>query len=125
MDNRELFTGIEKEHQEASLARRNLSGLIDAVFIVVLASILFSRLDLDFISTPRFALQNELLVLLLLAVYRFLMLMLTSSTLGMGIAGITLLNPDFKKLNILEKLLAAFFVLFRGVDYYKRELPWR
>ncbi len=125
MDNRNQLSDLPGTRIEASLLRRNLSGLVDAAFIVVLAALIFSNVQLDIIQNPRFRLQNELLVLLMLALYRFLMLALTSSTLGMAFSGIQLLTADEEKLSLSQKLMAAFFILFRGVDYYRRELPWR
>lgn len=80
-----------------------LAGLVDAALFLVLFTFLpfFTQLLVAFIF------------------YRFLTIVSMDATLGMQVFKLRFLNGEQDVLSLKEKILAAFFVLYEGVDYYK------
>lgn len=110
----------EYEYREASYLQRLFSGLIDAalailiVFLVVRYGVPAPLYQLAVSINP------SLFALIMLVLYRVLALVLLGRTTGMFLLGIILLNGSYQRLSIVERLLAAFFILYRGVDYYRK-----
>lgn len=64
---------------------------------------------------------NATIVLLVFyLLYRLTCFLVFQRTIGMKLFRIALLNREMQKLSIIERLLASFFILFRGVEYYNR-----
>lgn len=116
--NEDILT--EELDTDPSPWRKIIAGLIDAA-LVILAVIWIMRTG---IPGPLFTFavyySPEVLILVLLIVYRFLTILFFRGTLGMAIWGIQFLNGDGERLSVKESLLASFFILHKGVDYYNR-----
>lgn len=113
---------MNTDHCEAYLPRQVLAGLIDGG-LVLLACWQWYRSEtaearIEILEGPFMLL---IAVLAALIVYRLFCLIVFNKTLGMLLAGIILLNGEEESLNFKEKLLAAVFVLYRGVAYYNRD----
>lgn len=110
----------EELDNEPSPWRKIIAGLIDAA-LVILAVIWIMRTG---IPAPLYTFavyySPELLILILLIVYRFLTILFFRGTLGMAIWGVQFLNGEGERLSVKESLLASFFILHQGVDYYNR-----
>jgi hypothetical protein len=80
-----------------------LAGLVDATLFLVLFAFLpfFTQLFVAFVF------------------YRFLTITSMDATLGMQVFKLRFLSGEQKALSLKEKVLAAVFVLYEGVDYYK------
>ncbi len=89
-----------------------LAGLIDAIVAMIFFITLFSMMTNNLINP-------NLSILLGFVFYRFITIFLFDCTLGMKVFKMLFLNYDEEKLSIKEKLLASFFILYEGVDYYK------
>jgi uncharacterized RDD family membrane protein YckC len=61
----------------------------------------------------------ELNFFILFFAFRLISIYLFDSTIGMKVCKLTFLNANEEGLSIKEKILASFFILFEGVDYYK------
>lgn len=59
-------------------------------------------------------------ILGLFILYRLITIALFDSTFGMMLMNIVFLNAEQEPLNAMEKILASIFILYRGVDYYRR-----
>lgn len=100
--------------------RKIIAGLIDAA-LVILAVIWIMRSGTPGpLYTFATVYSPELLILLLLVVYRFLTILLFRGTPGMAIWGIQFLNGEGEPLSTKESLLASVFILHEGVDYHNR-----
>ena len=111
----DIDNSILEEHQ-ANPIKRNLAGIIDAA--IILAFIAAALFYLPQLFSARF--NNGLYILLVLAVYRLFFILMVNGTPGMLLFRIKLLNDDLDPLSLKEKILAAFFILFRGVAYYNK-----
>jgi signal transduction histidine kinase len=108
------------ERMEASPSRQRFVGLIDVVIVfAVLASINIYHWPFP---VYRFFVTINSIVLFVscLIVYRLICLLFFNATIGMKSLRVVLLNGEMEKLTIKEKILAAFFVLYRGVSYYNK-----
>jgi signal transduction histidine kinase len=108
------------ERMEASPSRQRFVGLIDVVIVfAVLASINIYHWPF---AVYRFFVTINSIVLFVscLIVYRLICLLFFNATIGMKSLRVVLLNGEMEKLTIKEKILAAFFVLYRGVSYYNK-----
>jgi uncharacterized RDD family membrane protein YckC len=105
---------------EAGPINRMFAGLIDALiaigFGVGITLLKPFALLRDFAMTS----NTGLFIFIFLIVYRFLSILLLGGTIGMLIFHIKLLNGNMKALSLKENLLAAFFILYAGVNYYKK-----
>ena len=105
---------------KASSQKRNLSGIIDALIVIVFFIGLYFALPSNIVASLIDFMPPALYIFALLPVYRLLTLLLMNETIGMRISSIQLLNGDYKKLSLLEKTCAAFFVLIRDTYYYNK-----
>jgi len=107
------------QYTEANPNRQLLVGLIDALISAGVVIVLINIYRVDWFNGYLLRINSTLLVLLVFAIYRLLSLLLFGQTLGMWILQVFLLNGEEKPLTFLEKFLAAFFILYRGTDYYQ------
>lgn len=113
MDNQtdsKIFTPIE-----GNSIRRNLSGFIDATIILILITFLSIL-----IPNNRSISLNLFSCIIVLGIYRLIFLSTFKATIGMMTCGIQLLNEKLEPISNKEKTLASFFILFNGVNYYKK-----
>src|SRR5688572_3265236 len=89
------------------------AGLIDALLTIGFCLALFS-----FFPKITENINPSLCVFFGLIIYRFITILFFNSTLGMKVFNLIFLSGDQENLNIKEKVLASFFILFQGVDYY-------
>lgn len=116
--NEDILT--EELDTDPSPWRKIIAGLIDAA-LVILAVIWIMRSGIPGpLYTFAVHYSPELLIVMLLIVYRFLTILFFRGTLGMAIWGIQFLNSEGERLSVKESLLASVFILHRGVDYYSR-----
>jgi hypothetical protein len=110
----------DEEEIEASPSKQRFVGLIDVVIVfAVLACINMYHWPF---AVYRFFVTINSIVLFVscLIVYRLICLLFFNATIGMKSLRVVLLNGEMEKLTIKEKILAAFFVLYRGVSYYNK-----
>ena len=102
--------------------RQRFVGLIDVViiFLVLVAILIYQKplLVFKFISK----INSPVLYIAALIIYRLICLLIFNVTIGMTILRVRLLNGELKKLTIKERILAAFFVLYKGVSYYNKRV---
>lgn len=105
---------MEKEYAKGGYARIVLAGLIDAALVIFLFVGIVTNLGPSFwVWWPNFS------VLGCLVLYRLVAIINNGRTLGMQVLGLTFLSGEEEPLNLNEKLLAAVFVLYQGVGYYR------
>jgi uncharacterized RDD family membrane protein YckC len=105
---------MEREFVKAGYARIVAAGLIDAALVIVFFVGIVNSLGPDFwLLWPNFS------ILGCLVLYRFFTIINNGHTLGMQVLGLTFLSGEEEPLNLNEKLLAAVFVLYQGVGYYR------
>lgn len=101
--------------KEASRSQNFLSGLIDAVIVVV--TCVFVTLYFNLLQYTR-GIDMIWLILVTLLGYRLITLLLFSATLGMLFCGCRLGNHQGNNATFIQKALAALMILFRGARYY-------
>jgi hypothetical protein len=105
---------MEEKYVKAGYARVVLAGLIDAALVIFIFAGIVNSLGPGFLLWwPNFS------VLGCLVLYRLFTIINNGHTLGMQVLGLTFLNGEEAPLNLNEKLLAAVFILYRGVGYYR------
>lgn len=105
---------MEKTYERAGYFRIVAAGLIDAALVFFLfVGILHSLGPGVGLLWPNFS------VLGCLVLYRLFTIINNGRTLGMQALGLTFLSGEAVPLNLNEKLLAAVFVLYQGVGYYR------
>ena len=102
---------MQKAYTKAGYVRIVLAGLIDAALVIV--GIVNSLGPGFWLLWPNFS------VLGCLVLYRLFTIVNNGRTLGMQVLGLSFLNGEEESLNLNEKLLAAVFVLYQGVGYYR------
>lgn len=106
--------GMEKKYVKAGYARVVAAGLIDAALVIVFFVGIINSLGSGFwLLWPNFS------VLGCLVLYRLFTIINNGHTPGMQVLGLTFLSGEEEPLNLNEKLLAAVFVLYQGVGYYR------
>lgn len=118
--NEDILTEELELEPEPSPWRKIIAGLIDAALIIMLVVFIMRSGVPGPLYTFGAVYSPELLILILLIVYRFFTILFFRGTLGMAIWGIQFLNGEGERLSVKESLLASFFILHRGVDYYSR-----
>jgi uncharacterized RDD family membrane protein YckC len=106
-------------YSEASHGRQLSVGLIDATLPLAVISTLLITGKPEVIYSCLESINGSLLVLIALVFYRLLSLLFFNQTLGMRLFDLVLLNREEQPLSLVEKSLAAIFVLYRGVSYYQ------
>ncbi len=102
-------------HAKANQAKVVAAGLIDAALTIAFFVTLVSYF-------PRFpeTINLHLAIFLGFILYRLFTIILFDRTLGMNVFKIFFLSGEEERLNFKEKILASVFILFEGVDYYRR-----
>lgn len=109
------------QYQEAHFVKKIFAGLTDAAIVLGALLLLLNEMSKDAAyNIPVIKVHPTLLLIVMLALYRFLSLLLFNGTIGMKLFRIFFLNGEMEPLNLSEKFLAAIFILYRGVDYYER-----
>jgi hypothetical protein len=120
MENETKMLKQEIDSKESDLMSQNIAGIIDGALMITLFLILTNNLpqiDLDKLQS---LFRLEFYIFIMFGLYRLVALLLINSTVGMWLSSIKLQKIDGEKLNIKEKICAAFFVLINGVGYYNR-----
>lgn len=105
---------MEKANAKAGYVRIVLAGLIDAALVIFLFVGIVNSLGAGFwLLWPNFS------VLGCLVLYRLVTIINNGRTLGMQVLDLAFLSGEEEPLNLNEKLLAAVFVLYQGVGYYR------
>ena len=107
---------MEVKHVKSDYGRIVFAGLIDASLIISFFVFLMKQNVLSFTIQA----NPNLSLLIGFILYRFITILLFDSTLGMMVLKLIFLNADQTTLSIKEKLLASFFILFQGVDYFQK-----
>lgn len=100
---------MDMEYIKPNYFRIVLAGLIDAALVILFY---FVIPHLIFPIVP---------FLLTLILYRVVTIINYGATFGMKLFGVTYLTAEQEELNTKEKLWAAFFVLYEGVDYFRKK----
>ena len=103
------------KHTKVNHSKIVTAGLIDAALTIGFFVVLFS-----YIPKISETINPNLCIFLFFILYRFFTIFIFDSTLGMKIFKIIFLNGDKENINLKEKALASVFILFQGVDYYRR-----
>lgn len=95
-----------------------LSGLIDAALAIALFLLIY-HFALPALLAPVVKAYPNLSIVVLYLFYRLVTILLFDATPGMKLMHLVFLNSREEGLSIKEKIMASFFILFRGVDYYR------
>lgn len=106
---------MEMKYTKSKHGQIILAGLIDAALIITFVAFSFNSIAF----TPSIITHPTLSLFICFILYRIITISIFNSTLGMRLLGLTFLNEEEEILSLKEKLLAAIFILFRGVDYYR------
>lgn len=109
---------MQNNSKKYSGAAPILSGLIDAALVIALFLFIY-HFTLPDLLAPVIKTYPNLCIVALYIFYRLLTILLFDATPGMKMLDLVFLNSEEEKLSIKEKILASFFILFRGVDYYR------
>lgn len=105
---------MEKAYVKAGYGRVVAAGLVDAALVIFLFLGIVNSVGTGFwLLLPNFS------VLGCLVLYRLFTIVNNGRTLGMQVLGLSFLSGEEEPLNLNEKLLAAVFVLYQGVGYYR------
>jgi uncharacterized RDD family membrane protein YckC len=112
---------MQAQHNQADVSKQIIAGLIDAAIILLLfwqySKYLAPRSIYDL---PVYPIHPVYLIVGGLILYRFFFLVLFNGTPGMKMLKVVFLNGEEASLSLSEKLLAAVFILYRGVEYYEK-----
>jgi len=114
----DLLDDIARSETPASPTKKYLSGWTDAFIVAILTLgpayiYLFSKTPKDGLPWLHWFVIGGFIL------YRFISVFFFGTTLGMRMMGVKLLNRYEEKLSTKERLLASFFILAKGVEYYK------
>lgn len=120
-NNDTIFSEIEAAEMEATLLQRFMTGLIDFAIDMLLIFLVYKIIPRDiFVSIAKLnSILIPIIVILIVAVYRFIFLMLFNKTIGMMIFKVKFLNKRFQPLSNKEKLLSIFRTRFSQIKLYK------
>lgn len=122
-NNDTIFSEIESTEMEATLLHRFMTGLLDFAIDILFIFLMYKIIPRDILVS--IAKLNSILipivVILVVAVYRFLFLMLFNKTIGMMVFRVKFLNKRFKPLSNKEKLLSIFRTRFSQIKFYKEK----
>ncbi len=114
------FENDNYELKKSGVLRKNGTGIIDAVLVLVIQTTLFHYFPQieDFI-----AFQNPLssiffYVFVIFIVYRFLTIFTFGKTIGMAVLNIQFAKRNETKLSFKEKLLSVVMIYINTVDCY-------
>jgi hypothetical protein len=106
----------ETDRQEAGFVRRVCMRIVDLAIPFAILSFIF------YIKWPAFNFMLRynftVLVILFVFVFRFAGIILTGASVGMKVMRVELLDGYLQPLNFKSRMLAGFFILYRGADYY-------
>lgn len=112
---------MQTQHTQADISKQIAAGLIDAVIILFLfwqySKYLAPRSLYDL---PIYPIHPVFLIVGGLVLYRLFFLVLFNGTPGMKLLKVVFLNGEEAPLSLSEKFLASIFILYRGVEYYKK-----
>jgi uncharacterized RDD family membrane protein YckC len=112
---------MNTNHTEAYLPRQVLAGLIDGALVLIGFWQWYqweasqTKFGIYFSPVPLL-----LIIIAALVAYRLICLLFFNKTLGMMLTRIVLLNGEEEPLDFTEKMMAAAFILYRGVEYYNK-----
>jgi hypothetical protein len=106
-------------YSEASYGKQVLAGLVDAALSLSLVTTLMITGVPEVFYQYLEHINSSLLTLIVFGFYRLVSLLLFHQTLGMKLCRVILLNGEEQPLTNGEKLLAAFFILYKGTSYYQ------
>jgi|GEM_PF-3843767 len=116
----EIDIHANKSFKEAGYLRKTAAGFSDAILTIILFTVLYIYKEPGFLYEWLLAINPTLAVFIGFILYRLITLILFNGTIGMYLANIKLLNAEQKHLSFLERFFAAFFILYRGINYYNR-----
>jgi hypothetical protein len=96
------------------------AGLIDAALTIVFFVLLFRLVPANILNKVQAKIDPNLCIVIGFILYRFVTILLFDSTLGMKVFKLIFLNGEEEALTLKEKTLASVFILYQGVEYYKR-----
>lgn len=122
-NNDTIFTDIKTPEAEVTMIQGFLTRLVDfAIDIVIIFLVYMLMPPEEFLNLIRLSsLFIPAIVVLVMAVYRFLFLMLFNKTIGMMLCRVKFLNKDFQPLSNKEKILSIFRTRFSSIKYYKEK----
>jgi uncharacterized RDD family membrane protein YckC len=122
-NNDTIFTDIHTTEVEVTMIQGFLTRLVDFAIDIVIIFLIYMLIPreafLNLISLSSLVIPG--IVVLVIAVYRFLFLMLFNKTIGMMLCRVKFLNKEFKPLSNKEKILSIFRTRFSGIKYYKEK----
>lgn len=119
--NRDVDVSGELEVEEAGLVTKNVSGIIDATIVLALFLIVAFSLPVDILAKLQRSIADVVYILVFLVIYRLLSFIIFNGTIGMRIMRIQILNENLEKISLKEKVCASFFILIKGVSFYKKD----
>jgi len=119
MDKLEEFNQPVFEYERTGIIKKNIAGVLDAVFVFLLANwtpfIFISGGHVkQYLTLPNIGLYFFLIFI----IYRLTTILLLTCTIGMRILRFRYMTETTIKLTIKEKIFAAFMIYINGVRNY-------
>jgi hypothetical protein len=114
----QTYTQDEKQRDEVNLPKQLLFSFIDiglCFLLISLVTIYRTPTELYQLLEP---INSTLGLLMIIILYRLCSFSLLGQTFGMKLFRVVLRNGQGKKLSGAERMLASFFILYKGVGYY-------
>lgn len=99
---------MEIKYAKPNYSAKLIASLVDIILVGFLMGVFLPLYKI-----------NPFLFMLGFIFYRVVTIYFIGSTLGMRIFRMLFLNADEEDLSTKEKVLAAFFILYKGADYYQ------
>jgi RDD family len=121
-NNDTIFSEIEAAEMEATLLQRFMTGLIDFAIDILLIFLVYKIIPRGiFVSIAKLnSILIPIIVILLVAVYRFIFLMLFNKTIGMMVFRVKFLNKRFQPYQIKKSYLVYSEPDFLKLSFTKK-----
>lgn len=114
---------MQTQHSLAHPLKKVLIGLVDAAIVMGMCWQYAQYVEGQSPSGGLgYAVPPVVGVVGVFMLYRLCCLLLLNGTPGMKLFKVIFLNGEDAELSFYEKLLAACFILYRGIDYYEKKV---
>lgn len=113
---------MQTQHTLAHPIKKVLIGLVDAAIVLGMCWQYAQYLEGQSLTGKlAYAVPPVISIVGVFMLYRLCCLLLLNGTLGMKLFKVIFLNGEEDSLLFYEKFLAAFFILYKGIDYYDKK----
>ena len=116
MDKLQEFNGPLLYYEKTGVLKKNIAGILDATFVLVLANLTaFFLAPAGYVKQYFTILNIGIYCLLIFIIYRVITIFLLTGTIGMRLLRCRYMTETSIKLTIKEKILAAFMIYINDV----------